>query len=217
MPTLVLQNQSPFECLFTRTPDYDFLCTFRCLCFPFLCPYHAHNLNFRSSPWVFLRYSFSHLGYRYLDLASQCIYVSRHVCFHENMFSLAKSKQIAQPTPTTTLPTNLPTLITSPVFHLAAPPLTPPSGFAAPSASQIQPLSSPSLSATIPLSYSPALMSPSACFSDDHYAGTSSPLELHLSKSATIASTDSAISSSSYVVALLHIIHYSFFNVFCGY
>jgi hypothetical protein len=60
-------------------------------------------------------------------------------------------------------------------------------------------------------------MSPSACFSDDHYTGTSSPLELHLSKSAIIARTDSAASSSSSVVALLHTIHYSFFNVFCGY
>jgi len=102
MPTLILQNQSPFECLFNRTPDYDFLRTFGCLYFPFLCPYHAHKLDFRSSPCVFLGYSSSHFGYRCLDLTSQHIYISRHIRFHENVFPLAKSKQIAQPTSTTT-------------------------------------------------------------------------------------------------------------------
>jgi hypothetical protein len=41
-------------------------------------------------------------------------------------------------------------------------------------------------------------MSPSACFSDDHYAGTGSPSsELHLSRSVTTASTNSAAGSPS--------------------
>jgi len=94
MPTLVLQNKSLFECLFRHTPDYNFLRTFRCLCFPFLRPYHAHKLDFHSSPCVFLGYSSSHLGYRCLDLASYRIYVSRHVCFHKNVFPFANSDQI---------------------------------------------------------------------------------------------------------------------------
>jgi histone deacetylase 1/2 len=62
MPTLVLQNKSPFECLFHRTSDYDFLRTFRCLCFPFFRPFHAHKLDFYSSPYMFLVYISSHLG-----------------------------------------------------------------------------------------------------------------------------------------------------------
>jgi len=45
-------------------------------------------------------------------------------------------------------------------------------------------------------------MSQSVYFYDDHYAGIGSPpLELHLSKSATIASTDSAAGSSSFAAA----------------
>jgi len=92
MPTLVLQNKSPFECLFRRTPDYNFLRTFRCLCFPFLRPYHAHKLDFCSSPCVFLGYSSSHLDYHCLDLASCHIYVFCHVCFHENVFSFVNSE-----------------------------------------------------------------------------------------------------------------------------
>jgi len=95
MPTHVLQNQSPFECMFHYTPDYDFLRAFRCLCFLFFCPYHTHKLDFCSSPCVFLGYSYSHLGYHRLDLASQRIYVSRHIRFHEGVFPFAKSEQIA--------------------------------------------------------------------------------------------------------------------------
>jgi histone deacetylase 1/2 len=102
MPTLVLQNQFPLECLFNRTLDYDFLHNFRCLYFSFLRPYHAHKLDSCSSPCVFLGYSSSHLGYRCLDLASQRIYISRHVCFHENVFLFANFEQIAPPTSTST-------------------------------------------------------------------------------------------------------------------
>jgi len=69
MATLVLQNQSLFECLFNHTPDYDFLRTF-----------------------MFLGYSSSHLGYRCLDFASQHIYVSCHVCFHESVFPFVASE-----------------------------------------------------------------------------------------------------------------------------
>jgi histone deacetylase 1/2 len=66
--------------------------TFGCLCFSFLCPYHAHKLDFRSSPFMFLGYSSSHLGYRCLDLTSHRIYVSRHVRFYENIFPFANSE-----------------------------------------------------------------------------------------------------------------------------
>ena len=94
MPTPVLNHKTPFECLFKSTPDYVFLCTFRCLCFPFLRPYNAHKLDFRSSPCVFLGYNTSHLGYRCLNLSSKCIYLACHVWFHENVFPLAKFEQI---------------------------------------------------------------------------------------------------------------------------
>jgi len=58
------------------------------------------------------------------------------------------------------------------------------------------------LSATIPPSSNPALLSPSACFSDDHYARIGSPpLELHLDRSVTAANTDSAAGSPTSVAA----------------
>ena len=80
--------------MFRCTLGYNFLCTFRCLCFSFLHPYHAHKLNFHSSLHVFLGYSSSPLGYRCLDLASQRIYISHHVRFHEDAFPFVKFEQI---------------------------------------------------------------------------------------------------------------------------
>ena len=96
MPTHILANRSPFDCLFIRSPDYHFLRTFGCLCFPFLCPYNNHKLDFRSSPCVFLGYSSSHLGYRCFDIASEHIYISRHVRFHEHVFPFKNFEQIAK-------------------------------------------------------------------------------------------------------------------------
>jgi len=128
MPTPVLNHKTSFECLLKSTPDYAFLRTFRCLCFPFLRPYNAHKLDFHSPPCVFLGYSTSYLGYRCLDLSSKHIYLARHVRFHENVFPLDKSKQIAalpiqpsiSPIPVTLHPLMPPSPIPSPL------PLTPP-------------------------------------------------------------------------------------------
>jgi len=63
MPTPILRNKSLFECLFHQPPDYIFLLTFRYLYFPSLRPYNAHNLEYRSTSYVFLGYSSSHLDY----------------------------------------------------------------------------------------------------------------------------------------------------------
>jgi histone deacetylase 1/2 len=168
MPTPVLQNQSPFECLFNRTPDYDFLRTFKCLCFPFMHPYHAHKLDFRSSPCVFLGYSSSHLGYRCLDSASDRIYVSRHVRFHENVFPFADSSQLTRTPAISSQPTHLPNLITPYNFLPATPQNASPASSATPQAPTKQPYRSLPMSTTIPPPPSPTPMSASACFSNDH-------------------------------------------------
>jgi len=161
MPTLVLQNKSLFECLFRRTPDYNFLRTFRCLCFPFLRTYHAHKLDFFSSPCVLLGYSSSHLGYRCLDLASHRIYVSRHVCFHETVFPFVNSEHITHTLTPSTQPTHLLTLHPSQFFH--------------PTPFPTSPTQYPYFALCSIPSASLAILSPAACFSNDHYARTCSP------------------------------------------
>jgi len=110
MPTPVLCNKFLFEFLFHQTFYYSFLCTFGCLCFPFLPLYNAHKLDFRSTPYVFLGCSSCHIGYRYLDLSSDHVYISHHVCFHEHSFPFLKTAHVSAilvPNPQSTSPSCL--------------------------------------------------------------------------------------------------------------
>ena len=86
MPTPLLANQSPYEKLFQHSPDYSFLKTFGCLCYPHLRAYTSHKLNYWSEKCVFLGYSSMHLGYRCLSLITNRIYISRDVIFDEQVF-----------------------------------------------------------------------------------------------------------------------------------
>lgn len=87
LPTKVLNNKSPWECLFYRAPDYHFLYTFGCLYFPWLRPYNKNKLEFRSRPCVFLGYSINHPGYWFLNIDTGRVFLSRHVIFSEKFFS----------------------------------------------------------------------------------------------------------------------------------
>lgn len=48
LPTKVLQNDTPIHRLFGETPDYTFLRTFGCACWPHLRPYNTRKLQFCS-------------------------------------------------------------------------------------------------------------------------------------------------------------------------
>uniref|UniRef100_A0A2N9FMC6 Integrase catalytic domain-containing protein n=1 Tax=Fagus sylvatica TaxID=28930 RepID=A0A2N9FMC6_FAGSY len=86
MPTPNLKFTSPWQLLFHTNPDYSFLKTFGCLCFPLLRPYNKHKLEPRSSPCVFLGYALNAKGYLCLNLQTHKLLISRHVAFHENSF-----------------------------------------------------------------------------------------------------------------------------------
>ena len=85
LPTQVLQHKSPFELLFHQHPDYHFLKTFGCACYPNLRPYHNKKFQFQASACVFLGYSPVHKGYRVLHNSGR-IYVARSVMFDETNF-----------------------------------------------------------------------------------------------------------------------------------
>ena len=84
LPTLVLNQLSPFEKIFDKAPDYAILKVFGCKCYPLLRPYTANKLEYRSKPCVFLGYS--HAGYRYLEPLSGRVFLSRHIVFDEASF-----------------------------------------------------------------------------------------------------------------------------------
>jgi len=86
MPTLVLKNHSPFETLFKCSPDYTFLRTFGCLCWPNLRTYNSNKLKPRFVPCLFLGYSPLHKGYKCLHLPTNRLYFSRDAIFTEYAF-----------------------------------------------------------------------------------------------------------------------------------
>ena len=83
LPTASHNFAIPFVTLFNKEPDFHFLETFACACFPLLKPYH--KLKFRSQECIFLGYSSSHRGYKCLSSTGR-IYISKDVLFNELRF-----------------------------------------------------------------------------------------------------------------------------------
>jgi len=86
LPIPVLSGRSLYEALFGIRPDYSFLRTFSCYCYPFLGDYGQDKLTPKTRHCVFIGYSTIHKGYRCLDSSSGRIFISRHVVFYETEF-----------------------------------------------------------------------------------------------------------------------------------
>jgi transposase InsO family protein len=98
-PTPLLQHKSPFEILFTQSPNYKKLKKFGCLCFPLIRPYNTNKLQPKSIPCIFVGYSLTQNAYSCLDPLTNRLYQSRHVIFHENENGIPSS-QFFTPSPT---------------------------------------------------------------------------------------------------------------------
>lgn len=87
LPTSAIQFAVPYAKLFGVKPDYNFLRTFGCACFPLLRPYNNHKFQYRSLECIFLGYSTCHKGYNYKCLSSEGrLYISKDVLFNEYRF-----------------------------------------------------------------------------------------------------------------------------------
>ena len=84
IPSLVIQNQTPYERLFGSPPDYHNLCSFGSTCFVLL---QLHEYN-KLEPWFrlccFLGYGETQKGYRYYDPVSHRLCISCNVVFWEH-------------------------------------------------------------------------------------------------------------------------------------
>ncbi|KAJ3699566.1 hypothetical protein LUZ61_003271 [Rhynchospora tenuis] len=107
LPATPNDMQSPFEKLFKQVPDYQFLHTLGCECYPLLRPYNQHKLQPRSEVCVFMGYSALHKGYKCLHIPTQRFYISRHVKFIENKFSFANLASLTTPDSSPVVPATL--------------------------------------------------------------------------------------------------------------
>ena len=84
IPSPVIQNQTPYECLFGSSPDYYHLRSFSSACSILLQP-HKHT---KLEPWsrlcCFLGYGETQKGYRCYDLVSHRLHISHNVIFWEH-------------------------------------------------------------------------------------------------------------------------------------
>lgn len=96
MPTPILRNISPFQALFNKKPNYNFLRIFGCACWPNLRPFNRYKMDMRSQLCVFIGYSLNHKGYNCLHLPTGRIYVSRDVRFNENHFPFSPTRSSIQ-------------------------------------------------------------------------------------------------------------------------
>jgi len=85
-PCSAVQNNIPYQLLYSQPPEYSHLRVFGCLCYPNLSATARHKLAPRFAACVFLGYPSSHKGYRCLDLSTRRVIISRHVVFDESVF-----------------------------------------------------------------------------------------------------------------------------------
>ena len=86
LPTPLLKNESPYEVLTHKKPDYTGLRVFGSLCYSSTTSKNRNKFQPRARPCVFLGYPSGYKGYKLLDLETNSIHISRNVVFHETIF-----------------------------------------------------------------------------------------------------------------------------------
>ena len=114
LPTNVLNNKTPFDLIYDKSPSYSSFRVFGCSCFPFLRPLNQHKLQFRSTECVLLGFSPHHKGYLCLNRQTGQIYVSRHVVFNEFSFPFSSSFS-SSPPPSSMFTPNIPISLSFPL------------------------------------------------------------------------------------------------------
>ena len=90
LPSTASPAPTPHHALFGTPPRYDHLRVFGCACYPNTSATAPHKLAQRSTR-VFFGYSPDHKGYRWFDLTSRRILISRHIVFDESDFPYSTS------------------------------------------------------------------------------------------------------------------------------
>ncbi|XP_009770962.1 uncharacterized protein [Nicotiana sylvestris] len=95
LPSTSINDQTPYELLYKRKPNYSHLKSFGCMCYPTVPRPHRDKFEPRTTPHLFVGYPFNTMGYKVLSLATRKIIVSRDVVFNESIFPFATNLDIS--------------------------------------------------------------------------------------------------------------------------
>ena len=107
LPTFVLAFHSPWNKLYSFSPDLSQLKVFGCACYPHLRPYTPHKLAPRSTKCIFLGYPIGIKGYLCLELKTNHLYTSRNVIFNEFKFPFSSLTNSSPPASSPSLSSDL--------------------------------------------------------------------------------------------------------------
>ena len=85
-PSSLLHGKSPYECLYGKSPSYDRIKTFGCLCYAHKSSRDKDKFKAKSRKCIFVGYPFGKKGWRLYDLENEEFFVSRDVEFTETSF-----------------------------------------------------------------------------------------------------------------------------------
>ncbi|XP_075083713.1 uncharacterized protein LOC142167461 [Nicotiana tabacum] len=95
LPSTSINDQTPYELLYKRKPNYSHLKSFGCMCYPTVPRPHRDKFEPRTTPHLFVGYPFNTMGYKVLSLATRKIIVSRDVVFNKSIFPFATNLDIS--------------------------------------------------------------------------------------------------------------------------
>ena len=120
-PTPLLNNKTPFEQLFHKTPIYKSVKVFGCLAYVNTSEHNRGKFDYRSRKCIHLGNAVHKKGYILLDLSSRKIFVSRNVIFQETespfFHSNAGSSSHTASTPSIPIPENSTFFYSDPDYH----------------------------------------------------------------------------------------------------
>jgi hypothetical protein len=83
-PTQSVDEKTPYEVWFGSKPQVHFFCTFGCVAHVKVAGTHLAKLDDRSVSAVFIGYELGLKAYRFFNLVTQRVLVSRDVVFEEH-------------------------------------------------------------------------------------------------------------------------------------